>query len=233
MNESTIDWTQYWEDAEEADGENLDANPSEAYVCEPLLDFLDATGSPDSFADVGCGPGAVVFAVAKRYPEVTVAGFDAAEPVLAENCERAHVAGHENLCFEQAVLPGFDPDRQFDVVSSFFTLCYVAEAERAIRNLYDAVTAGGHLVFTYHNQFARAFYSRIADVPGEHLDDSFPSDPERFQERFRLVLEGESLLSYDRIHEALGTWPRSVWSVVEESERYGAWRSIPLVYVPK
>lgn len=52
-------------------------------------------------------------------------------------------------------------------------------------------------------------------------------------ERFRLVLDGENLLSYDRIHDVLGTWPRSLRKVVEKPDEPWAWRHFPTVWVPK
>jgi SAM-dependent methyltransferase len=160
-------------------------------------------------------------------------GYDAAEPVLAENRERANEGDVENVAFERAVLPAFDPDRKFDLVSSFFTLCYVADVERAIRTLYGAVAPGGYLVVQYHNRLARAHYRAIAKSPREYLDESSAWDPDHFAERFALTVEGENLLSYERIHEVLGTWPRSVFSVAEGAEQYGAHRYEPLVFVPK
>jgi SAM-dependent methyltransferase len=152
---------------------------------------------------------------------------------VAENREETIERGSSNVAFEQATLPAFHPARQFDVVCCFYTLCYVPEVEAALQALYDAVAPGGDLVITYHNRFARAQFRRIAAEPHEHLDGSSPWDPERFEDRFEAVLDGESLLSHERIHEALGTWPQSLWSVAEESERYPAWRHNPLVYVPK
>lgn len=229
--DGTIDWNRYWSESD--DEVDDDANASVVHVEDALFEFLESTGTLESFADVGCGGGALAVEMAERYPGSTVGGYDAAEPVLARNRERAHEAGPGNLSFERAVLPEFDPGRQFEVVTCFFTLCYVADVERALGNLYEAVAPGGSLVFTYHNRFAQSLFRRIAESPEEYLDDSSPWDPERFADRFRLVLDGESLLSYDRIHEALGTWPRSVWPAADGVERYGAWRQNPLVYVPK
>lgn len=228
----TIDWSLHWE---QADVETkADVSPSAEFIVDPLLEFLEAMGEePDTYADIGCGAGAVVFAIAERYPETTVVGFDSALPVLETNRERARSADRRNLQFEAARLPAFDPVGQFDVVSSFFTLCYVADVERALGNLYDAVAPGGYLVFTYHNKFAQSMFTDIAESPEDYLDETSSWDPERFPERFELVLEGESLLSYEQIHDVLGTWPQSVWSGVEETNRYGAWRQNPLVYVPK
>jgi len=231
LYDRTIDWNEYWSEADDED--RAGASPSAEYVVDALLEFLAETHTPESYADVGCGAGPVVFDVAERYPEATVVGYDSADSVLAENRERAREAGRENVEFERAVLPEFDPDRQFDAVSAFFTLCYVADVERALRSLYDAVAPGGYLVLTYHNRLARAQYRKVADAPEEHLGESAPFDPDRYADRFRLVLEGTSLLSYERIHDALGTWPRSVWSTVDGAERYKAWQHNPLVYVPK
>lgn len=226
----TIDWHSFWTDADE--GDRADAAPSAHHATDAVVDFLAETGAPDAVADVGCGPGHVAFAVAERFPDADVVGYDAAEPVLAENRERARDRG-VHVDFERAVLPDFDPDRQFDVVFSYFTLCYVREVEDALRAMYDAVAPGGYLVFNYQNRLARAHWRRMADDPGEFLGEDSQFDADRFEDRFSLLLDGENLLSYDRIHDALGTWPQSVWSVVDKPDTRWAWRHHPLVFVPK
>ena len=227
----TIDWEEYWSEADDADRES--ATPSAHHATDVVARFLDATGSPASFADVGCGTGHVAFDVAERYPEATVVGYDAGESVLAANRDRAREEGLANLGFERTVLPSFDPDREFDVVFSYFTLCYVADVEQALQNLYDTVAPGGYLVCNYQNRLARTHWQRMADDPDTYLDEESSFDADRFEERFRLLLAGENLLSYDRIHDVLGTWPQSVWSVVEKPDVRWAWRHHPLVYVPK
>lgn len=229
--DATIDWNQYWTDTDISTA--INASPSAEYIVDPLLRFLDEQGRPETYADVGCGPGSVVFEVAETYPDTTAFGYDSAEAVLEANRERAGQRNLANARFDRTVLPEFDPDRQFTIVSSFFTLCYVAEVEQALKNLYRAVAPGGYLVLTYHNRYAKSLFREIAKSPHEYLDESSRWDPDRFADRFELVLDGESLLSYDRIHAVLGTWPQSVWSVTEDVERYGAWRQNPLVYVPK
>ncbi|ELZ42973.1 trans-aconitate 2-methyltransferase [Halorubrum californiense DSM 19288] len=229
---NTIDWGEYWDGADESVRE--DTSPSADLVAEPFAGFLTARfpDGPNAYADVGCGPGDLAFEVAERYPDATVIGYDAAEAVLAENRERARGADRE-VAFERAVLPEFDPDRRFDVVSCLFTLCYVADVERALERLYDAVEPGGYLVVHYHNRLAQSHYERIADAPHERLGEDAVWAPERFADRFELVLAGESLLSYERIHEVLGTWPKSVFSAVDDADPYAAHRHEPLVYVPK
>lgn len=222
----TIDWNEFWTDA--AEDERAGAMPSTRHARDLLAEFIEERGVPASVADVGCGPGPVAFDVAERHPAATVVGYDAAETVLAENRERAREEGVANVRFERAVLPEFDPGREFDLVFCYGTLCYVAESERAVRDLYDAVAPGGHLVVGYTNRLASTHYRGM-------LDDAADGDrdAERFADRFPLVIEGENLLSYERIREAVGTRPRSFWSVVDKPEERWAWRNHPLVYVPK
>lgn len=228
----TIDWDDFWNEADEETRE--DTSPSADLVLDPFMEFVTASFPEglNTYADVGCGPGDLVFEIAERFPDATAAGYDSAEAVLDENRERAWEADVD-VAFKQAVLPEFDPDHRFDVVSCLFTLCYVADVERALKDLYDAVEPGGSLVLHYHNRLAQSHYSSIAESPHEYLDEDSVWDPETFTDRFELVVTGENLLSYERIHEVLGTWPQSVFSVADSSDRYAAHRHEPLVYVPK
>lgn len=227
---NTIDWDQYWVESDEK--ENDSANGSAEFLIDPFLKFIEKSGQPDSYADVGCGAGTVVFTVADHYPETTTCGFDAAESILDDNRTRAQNK-KASVSFEKTVLPTFDYKQQFEMVSCFFTLCYVEDVESALQNLYEAVAPGGVLVFTYHNKLAQAQFREIAQSPDTYLNESTRFDPDTYTERFESVLKGQSLLSYETIHECLGTWPQSVWSVTEDTERYAAWRQNPFVYVPK
>lgn len=225
----TIDWEEFRTDADDDDRES--ATPSTHHVREALADFAAETGGIDSVADVGCGPGVVSFDLAERFPDATVVGYDAAESVLTENRERADSEGFVDVSFEHAVLPAFDPGRQFGLVLCYGTLAYVTESERALQALYDAVAPGGHLVLGYVNEFGAArFRAQHADL--EDSDDP-RRDPEAYARRFRLVMNGESTLSFDAIRNALGVWPRSIWEVAEKPEKRWAWGHVPLVYVPK
>ena len=94
--------------------------------------------------------------------------------------------------------------------------------ERAIRDLYDLVAPGGHLVFDYPNRHTRVTYREL--LPEEVPDEG------RFEERWRLVLDGENLLSHERIHGVLGTWPRSFYAGIS---RENPPRDSPCVFVPK
>jgi SAM-dependent methyltransferase len=229
--ERTIDWEAYW--AASTDVADDDANGSAAYLVDPLLSFLDWAGAPESYADVGCGGGVLTRAVAEEYPDTAVYGFDASRTVVEANRARTGQATGRSVQYDRGALPDFEPEQRFDVISCVFTLCYVPEVEAALQALYEAVAPGGYLVCTYHNRYAAALFRHFAAEPEEHLPADGAWDPDRFEDRFELVIEEVSTLSYDRIHETLGTWPQSLWSVADETERYPAWRQNPLVYIPK
>jgi len=129
--------------------DRIGASPSTRHVPELLADFVAEKGVPDAFASVGCGSGPVAFDAAERRPGTSVVGYNAAESILAENRRRARESELENLEFEKAVLPEFEPDREFDLVLCCGTLCYVSESTRVLRSLYGAVAPGGHLVVGY------------------------------------------------------------------------------------
>lgn len=221
---ATIDWGAFWADADDEDRES--ANAAAHHAADLIPEFVAERTNPDAIADVGCGGGALTFALAEAFPDADVVGYDAADPVLAENREVARERGVENASFERGVLPDFDPGRTFDVVACCHTLEYVADSETALQSLYDAVAPGGDLVLTYTNDYGRAHYGRVLDDPPEEVDE------ERYAERFGLVVDGESTLSYRAIHDALGTWPRSFWEVVDKPEERWMWRNHPLVWVP-
>ena len=84
----------------------------------------------------------------------------------------------------------------------------------------------------YHNEYAQSLFAEMAERPHEYLDGDGAWDPDQFAERFAGVIGGESILSYRKIHDLLGAWPQSVWSLVE-ANRYRAWRQNPVVFVPK
>ncbi|WP_255198245.1 class I SAM-dependent methyltransferase [Halorarius litoreus] len=228
--DGTIDWDRYYEDAD--DEKRAEASPSAHHAGDVLAEFVAATDAA-RVADVGCGTGAATFTVAEAHPDTTVVGYDAAESVLEENRERARERDVENVRFEHAVLPAFAPDEPFDVVFSYFTLQYVRDVARALTNLYAAVAPGGHLVCNYLNEAGRAYCLEAADDPHANTDRAFVFDPDQYTERFAALLDGDSVLSAERIEHVLGVEPRSAFEVVDRPDTQWAWHHAPLVCVGK
>lgn len=226
-HDDTIDWHRFWTDAEGDHRES--ARPGRTHGMADLLDRFferadwsdrshqsDSRDRPDSFAAVGCGPADCPLELADRHQDLDVFAYDATESAVREARERATERDLSNVTVETATLPAFDPGRLFDVVYCYAVLHYVEDVERAIRELYDAVAPGGHLVFNYPNRITRAEWDR------ESTGDGVLADEPDFRDRFALLLDGKNLLSYDRIADVLGTQPRSFWSAADAPDYWAA-----------
>jgi len=196
-----------------------------AYVGgDDMADHLDAflafADDVESVASVGCGPAAAEFAVAARHPDVEFACVDAAPAVVDANREKAREEGVENVSFDVATLPDTGIDREFDVVYCMAVLYFVRDAEAALRELWRLTAPGGYVAFTYPNRRLQAW--------ARDLDDEK-------REAFSLVAAGENLLTYDRIQDVLGTYPRSYWTAVDADPdaEYVTRTGSPAVYVRK
>lgn len=194
---ATINWDEYWEEWAEGATEEYRASVSGGHV-ERVTCFLEDVGIPDNAAFVGCGPGSLAVEVAKTYPTMQVFGFDASKSVIERNRETYEDV--PNIMFEQAALPSFNVDQQFDFVFCYATLHYVREIERAIENLYVHVLPDGHLVFNYPND---AYRDNHRDVEGQ------------LRERLQLAVNGQNLLSQERIAELLDADTRDFWEVID------------------
>jgi SAM-dependent methyltransferase len=215
-----LDWDAFWAAAPASARDT--ARPGRFAKPDQFRRFFEARSVPATVGSVGCGPADAEFELARRYPDTVFHCYDAAESVIAENRAKAASDGLDNVSFGVAALPDPDIDRQFDLVYCYATLTYVCDIERAIQCLYDLVREGGHLVFDYPNRHTRATYREL--LPGEVPEEG------RFEERWSLVLDGENLLSHERIHDVLGTWPRSFYA---EIDREDPPRDSPCVFVPK
>lgn len=232
MYEGTINWDAYWREGREADTD-FPANVGAYGKADLLADFFEERGFPDDFASVGCGPADCPLELAERFPQMDVFGYDSAESVVRENRERVEsetidgesiddkTSDYGNVAFEVATLPDFDVERQFDFVYCYATLHYVRNVKRAIRNLYDHVRPGGHLVFNYPSDTTREFYH-----------DQF-DDEEAFRDRFQLVFEGENVTSTAAIENLLDASVHDYWEAVDADRDVGAAPPNPCVYVEK
>ncbi len=94
--------------------------------------------------DVGCGDGALICAAAAR--GAMVAGIDADPAMLTAARLRMAQAGLEAALREGRVEGLPFPDASFDVVASVTVLCFVDDAERAVREMARVLRPGGRLV---------------------------------------------------------------------------------------
>jgi len=174
---------------------------------------------PADLASFGCGPAVVPFALAERFPDLDVYGYDLSETVVRDDRRLADERGLGNLSFAVDELPDLSTDRRFDVVYCVATLYFVADPEPALRALYDRVRPGGHLVVNYPTE-------ELQQVVREEFD-------ERKREAFHLVRDGQNLLTRERVGEVLGAEPRDYWAAVDADDVIDGEPESPVVYVEK
>ncbi|WP_135822010.1 class I SAM-dependent methyltransferase [Halostella litorea] len=190
-----------------------------ARFVERVADGDAAGGRPADLASFGCGPAVVPFALAERFPDLDVYGYDLSETVVRDNRRLAAERGLDNLSFAVDELPDLTTDRRFDVVYCVATLYFVAGPEAALRALYDRVRPGGHLVVNYPTE-------ELQRVVREEFD-------ERKREAFHLVRDGENLLTREEVAAVLGAEPRDYWEAVDADEVIEERPEWPTVYVER
>jgi trans-aconitate methyltransferase len=178
---------------------------------EDMVDYaellFESVGVPDTVASVGCGPAVVEFELADRYPETEFRCFDVADRIVADNRDLARGRGLDNLEFEVAALPDAELGGSYDLVYCVATLYFVADVERALRTLFEAVEPGEYLVVSY---------------PDRRLQGWVEEQGEEKREFFELVADGRNLLTRDEVEEVLGVETRDYWDLGDDPpERTG------------
>lgn len=219
----TIDWDAFWRAP--LTPADRDAMCRRGHDAARLLgDLFVEREVPDSVASMGCGAAVVLLDLAEEFPDTGFYGYDPAPAALErarENHEERRSAddalasewGLADVTFAEAGLSAPGVDRTFDVVYCLNTLDYVPDIERALRDLFALVEAGGVLVFNYPSPARQAWHETHLAAPddywlGEH-------DERWLRRRLRLVDTGENVLTHERIEELLGREVRPVGELLE------------------
>src|SRR5262245_41505490 len=112
-------------------------------LAEALIDFAEFPGAGD-LLDVGCGTGALTFALAKRWPHRRVVGLDLAEPFITYARARAVLGSPPTFAVGDACALPY-PDGQFAGAASQLVLLLIPNPERPLREMLRVVRSGGTL----------------------------------------------------------------------------------------
>lgn len=110
-----------------------------------ILDFIPVSGGM-RILDIGTGSGYLSFALAKRYPSVSVTGLDIAEMTLETDRQRAAGEGIDNIDFvsyDGIELPF--ANGEFDIVVSRYALHHFPDIEKSISGISRVLKDSGRL----------------------------------------------------------------------------------------
>lgn len=138
-----------------------------AELAEALVDFAGVEPGMRAL-DVGCGPGALTAALAKRLARGSVSGAEPQEG-FAEAC-RQRVPGAEIVIAGAEALPFADD--AFDATLSQLVVNFMADAEAGVREMARVTRPGGVLAacvwdYTGEMTLLRAFWDAASEVDPE------------------------------------------------------------------
>jgi len=112
-------------------------------------------------ADLGCGPGELTQALAKRWPQAQVVGVDNSPEMLAKS---APSAIPNRLRFLQADIGAWQSDRPLDLIFSNAALQWVPDHEKLLDALVGMLAPGGTLAVQVPNHFASPAHQLIKET---------------------------------------------------------------------
>lgn len=97
-------------------------------------------------ADVGCGSGGAVIAMAEAYPASRVIGYDLDERSIVRAMAKASAAGCENTAFEVRSADEIPTEPGFDLITTFDVVHDLARPHECLSRIRAALVPGGTYV---------------------------------------------------------------------------------------
>lgn len=116
----------------------------------PFFDLLSQVGadSPRYVADLGCGPGNLTAALARRWPRARVVGVDNSPEMIASTTRE-----HERVSFSLGDVRDWEPDSPPDVLICNAVLQWVPGHQEVLVRWADMLAPGGWLAFQLPGNF--------------------------------------------------------------------------------
>ena len=131
----------------------------------PFADLLARIpgGEVDRVVDLGCGPGNLTAALARRWPSAEVLGLDSSPEMVA----RARQQGLSRVRFETADLREWQAEAPVDVLVSNATLQWVPGHLDLLPRLVAQVAPGGWFAFQVPGNFDQPSHVLLHELAGE------------------------------------------------------------------
>jgi trans-aconitate 2-methyltransferase len=141
----------------------------------PFFDLVAQVGaaSPRYVADLGCGPGNLTAALAKRWPDAEVIGVDSSQEMISSARAGAARAGAAlampaqaapNLSFELGDVRDWTPERPVDVLVCNAVLQWVPEYDELLLRWADLLAPDGWLAFQLPGNFDQPSHAIVGEM---------------------------------------------------------------------
>jgi trans-aconitate 2-methyltransferase len=124
-----------------------------------------AADAPASVVDLGCGPGTLTAALARRWPGAEVRGIDSSAEMI--EAARALPEAGPRLSFALGDVRDFTPDGDVDVIVSNAVLQWVPDDLAVVARWAGFVRPGGWLAFQIPANFDQPSHRAIRDLAAD------------------------------------------------------------------
>jgi trans-aconitate 2-methyltransferase len=132
----------------------------------PFFDLVGRVGAeaPAVVADLGCGPGTLTAALARRWPRAEVRGIDSSAEMV--EAARALPDAGPRLSFALGDVRDWKPDGRVDVIVSSAVLQWVPDHLDVVARWAGFLPAGGWLAFQVPGNFDQPSHRVLAELAG-------------------------------------------------------------------
>ena len=133
----------------------------------PFFDLAARIGAADPgyVVDLGCGPGNLTAALARRWPGAQVTGVDSSPEMIAAAAAEAALAPGR-LSFTIGDIRSWEPDRPADVVVSNAVLQWVPGHQDVITRWAGLLAPGGWLAFQVPGNYDQPSHAILRELAG-------------------------------------------------------------------
>jgi trans-aconitate 2-methyltransferase len=124
-----------------------------------------AAEHPGTVVDLGCGPGTLTAALARRWPDAEVRGIDSSAEMI-EAARALPAAAGGRLSFALGDVREFAPDGGVDVIVSNAVLQWVPDHLPVVARWAGYLRPGGWLAFQMPGNFDQPSHEAIRDLAG-------------------------------------------------------------------
>jgi trans-aconitate 2-methyltransferase len=136
----------------------------------PFFDLIAQVGAtgPRYVADLGCGPGTLTAALARRWPDATVVGVDSSPEMIAAAQTTTGQASTgqaaPNLSFALGDVRDWQPEQPPDVLVCNAVLQWVPDHDKLLLRLADLLAPGGWLAFQLPGNFDQPTHEIVKEM---------------------------------------------------------------------